>query len=62
MLELQTTVYLKMGKYEQCINDCDKAVERGMELHSDFKTIAQALIRKGTAYVKMAKVLKIISQ
>ena len=29
-----------------------------MELHSDFKMIAQALTRKGTAYVKMAKCSK----
>jgi stress-induced-phosphoprotein 1 len=35
--------------------DCDKAVERGRELHSDYKMIAKALTRKGTAYVKMAK-------
>ena len=42
-------------QYEESISDCNKAVERGRELHSDFKTIAKALTRKGTAYVKMAK-------
>lgn len=54
----RAAVYLEMGKYEECINDCDKAVERGRELHSDFKMIARALTRKGTAYVKMAKCSK----
>ncbi|KAJ8764191.1 hypothetical protein K2173_005371 [Erythroxylum novogranatense] len=51
-------VYLEMGKYEECIDDCDKAVERGRELRSDFKMIARALTRKGTALAKMAKCSK----
>lgn len=42
-------------QYEECIKDCDKAVERGRELRSDYKMIARALTRKGTALVKMAK-------
>jgi len=49
---------LEMGQYEECIKDCDKAVERGRELRSDFKMIAKALTRKGTALVKMAKCSK----
>ncbi|KAH9721425.1 Hsp70-Hsp90 organizing protein 3 [Citrus sinensis] len=48
----RAAVYLEMGK------DCDKAVERGRELRSDFKMIARALTRKGTALVKMAKCSK----
>ncbi|KAF8413015.1 hypothetical protein HHK36_000989 [Tetracentron sinense] len=51
----RAAVYLEMGKYEECIKDCDKAVERGREIRSDFKMIARALTRKGTALVKMAK-------
>lgn len=51
----RAATYLEMGKYEECIKDCDKAVERGRELRSDFKMIAKALTRKGTALVKMAK-------
>ncbi|EPS65293.1 hypothetical protein M569_09477 [Genlisea aurea] len=51
----RAAVYLEMGKYEDCIEDCDKAVERGRELRSDFKMIARALTRKGTALVKLAK-------
>ncbi|GLU05623.1 hypothetical protein SLE2022_227150 [Rubroshorea leprosula] len=54
----RAAVYLEMGKYEECIKDCDLAVERGRELRSDFKMIARALTRKGTALVKMAKCSK----
>ncbi|XP_010933724.1 hsp70-Hsp90 organizing protein 1 [Elaeis guineensis] len=54
----RAAVYLEMGKYEDCIKDCDEAVERGRQLHSDFKMIAKALTRKGTALVKLAKCSK----
>ncbi|PIA50108.1 hypothetical protein AQUCO_01300684v1 [Aquilegia coerulea] len=54
----RAAVYLEMGKYEECIKDCDKAVERGRELRADFKMVARALTRKGTAFVKMAKASK----
>ncbi|CAJ1928335.1 unnamed protein product [Sphenostylis stenocarpa] len=54
----RAAVYLEMGKYDECIKDCDTAVERGRELRSDFKMIARALTRKGTALVKMAKCSK----
>ncbi|KAK6158017.1 hypothetical protein DH2020_005331 [Rehmannia glutinosa] len=54
----RAAVYLEMGKYEDCIKDCDKAVERGRELRSDFKMVARALTRKGSALVKMAKCSK----
>ncbi|CAA2995299.1 hsp70-Hsp90 organizing 3-like [Olea europaea subsp. europaea] len=46
------------SEYEDCIKDCDKAVERGRELRSDFKMIARALTRKGSALVKVAKCSK----
>lgn len=51
----RAAVYLEMGKYEECIKDCDTAVERGRELRSDYKMIARALTRKGTALAKLAK-------
>lgn len=47
-----------LPQYEECIKDCDKAVERGRELRSDYKMVARALTRKGTALVKMAKCSK----
>ncbi|CAM6084741.1 unnamed protein product [Calypogeia fissa] len=54
----RAAVYLEMGQYEEAIKDCDAAVERGREVRADFKIIARALTRKGTAYVKMAKTSK----
>ncbi|CAL5069118.1 unnamed protein product [Urochloa decumbens] len=54
----RAAVYLEMGKYDECIKDCDKAVERGRELHADFKMISRALTRKGTALAKLAKTSK----
>ncbi|KAE8725335.1 Hsp70-Hsp90 organizing protein 1 [Hibiscus syriacus] len=54
----RAAVYLEMAKYEDCIKDCDKAVERGRELRADYKVIARALTRKGTALMKMAKCSK----
>ncbi|WZZ19138.1 hypothetical protein YC2023_112227 [Brassica napus] len=54
----RAAVYLQMEKYKECIEDCDKAVEKGIELGSDDKMIARVLTRKGTAFVKMAKCSK----
>ncbi|GJN21708.1 hypothetical protein PR202_gb09214 [Eleusine coracana subsp. coracana] len=45
-------------QYDECIKDCDKAVERGRELRADFKMISRALTRKGTALAKLAKCSK----
>ncbi|KAF8111123.1 hypothetical protein N665_0076s0119 [Sinapis alba] len=54
----RAAIYLQMGKYNECIEDCDKVVEKGTELGSDYKMLARALTRKGTAFVKMAKCSK----
>ncbi|CAA7029063.1 unnamed protein product [Microthlaspi erraticum] len=54
----RAAVYLETGKYNECIEDCEKAVERGRELRSDYKMVAKALTRKGTALTKMARCSK----
>ncbi|KAJ6341966.1 hypothetical protein OIU78_009997 [Salix suchowensis] len=54
----RAAVYLEMGKNDECIKDCDTAVERGRELRSDYKMIARALTRKGTALAKTARCSK----
>ncbi|KAJ4896810.1 Hsp70-Hsp90 organizing protein 1 [Raphanus sativus] len=57
----RAALYLQMEKYKECIEDCDKVVERGRELGSDDKNkivVARTLTRKGTAFVKMAKCSK----
>ncbi|KAI5013959.1 hypothetical protein ZWY2020_055349 [Hordeum vulgare] len=51
----RAAVYLEMGQYDDCIKDCDTAVERGRELRADFKMVSRALTRKGTALAKLAK-------
>lgn len=48
----RAAVYLEMGQLDKCIEDCDAAVDRGRELRSDYKLIARAMTRKGTALVK----------
>ncbi|KAK8250569.1 hypothetical protein HDK77DRAFT_461272 [Phyllosticta capitalensis] len=40
------------GDYDGCIETCKKAVEHGREVFADFKLIAKALGRIGTAYEK----------
>jgi stress-induced-phosphoprotein 1 len=54
----RAAVYIEMGKFDECIKDCDKAVDRGRELRADFKMIARALTRKGTALAKLARCSK----
>ena len=48
-------MHFEKGDHEECIKDCDAAVERGRELRADYKTIAKALTRKGTSLVKQGK-------
>lgn len=51
----RAAVYFEKRDYEQCIKDCDRAVERGRELRLDYKLIGKALTRKGNALVKQEK-------
>lgn len=48
----KSAVYFEMGDYEQCIKTCEKAVDLGRDLHSDYKLIAKALARIGHCYEK----------
>ncbi|KAJ0250523.1 STI1 domain-containing protein [Hirschfeldia incana] len=55
----RAAVYLLIEKYKECIEDCDKVVEKAREVGLDDKmAVAKALTRKGTAFVKMAKCAK----
>jgi stress-induced-phosphoprotein 1 len=45
--------YFEKGDYEKCIEACRKAVDEGREVLADFKLIAKAFSRIGTAYEKL---------
>ena len=45
----RAAVRFEMGDLDACIADSDLALERGREVRADFKMIARALSRKGTA-------------
>lgn len=48
----RAAVYFEMGRFDECIADCDDAVEKGPSLRADYKMIARALTRKGNALRK----------
>jgi stress-induced-phosphoprotein 1 len=48
----EAATYFEMGRYEECIATCEKAVEVGREQRADFKLIAKAFGRIGNAYAK----------
>lgn len=47
-----SAVQFEQGKYKECIETCEKAVEEGRGLRADYKVIAKALGRIGSAYEK----------
>lgn len=51
----RAAVHFEKGDYDAAIADCDKAVERGRELRTDYSLIARALARKANSLVKLGK-------
>ncbi|KDE03759.1 hypothetical protein MVLG_05763 [Microbotryum lychnidis-dioicae p1A1 Lamole] len=45
-------VYFEQADYDKCIQTCEKAVDEGRDMRADYKLIAKAFGRIGTAYLK----------
>lgn len=52
--------YFEKGDFEACIKACTQAVEEGREIYADFKLIAKAYARIGSAYEKQGDMDKAI--
>jgi stress-induced-phosphoprotein 1 len=49
----RTAVNFQIGKYEECIKDCEEAISVGREHRASFSLIARALVRIGNAHYKL---------
>jgi stress-induced-phosphoprotein 1 len=49
----KAAAYFEEGKYQECIDECKKAVDIGRENQADYKVIAKAMARIGNAYIKL---------
>jgi stress-induced-phosphoprotein 1 len=51
----KAAVFFERAEYDECIETCDTAIEKGRELRVDYKVVARAMTRKGNALVKQDK-------
>ena len=58
----KAAVNFEKQDYEECIKNCDDAVEKGRELRVDYKLVARAMTRKGNALVKQGNLEAAIEQ
>ncbi|KAK0327514.1 Hsp90 cochaperone [Friedmanniomyces endolithicus] len=49
----RSAAQFEKGDYQACVDDCKQAIEYGREVLADFKLIAKAFGRMGSAYEKM---------
>ncbi|KAJ3123090.1 Hsp90 cochaperone, partial [Physocladia obscura] len=54
VLTNKSAVQFEMGDFDACIKTCDNAVEKGREQRADYKLIAKAFARMGSAYQKLS--------
>ncbi|KAF8944367.1 Hsp90 cochaperone [Haplosporangium gracile] len=55
ILTNKAAVYFEMGNFDECIKTCEEAIDVGREHRADYKLIAKALGRIGSAYAKQNK-------
>jgi stress-induced-phosphoprotein 1 len=53
VLSNKAAVLFEMENFEDCIETCKQAVDKGRDLRADYKLIGRALGRIGSAYVKL---------
>jgi len=51
----KAAVFFETQKYEECIQTCDEAIEKGKTYKTDTKNLAKAFARKGSALQKLEK-------
>ncbi|XP_058947745.1 stress-induced-phosphoprotein 1-like [Pocillopora verrucosa] len=56
----RAAVYFEQGRYDECIEQCHKAIQVGREGKVDYKLIAKAFGRIGNAYSKQEKLKEAI--
>ena len=57
----KAAVKFEQGKYDECIKDCEEAIEKGRSLRADYKLIARAMTRIGNSQVKLGMLEEAIS-
>ncbi|DAZ92496.1 TPA: hypothetical protein N0F65_012726 [Lagenidium giganteum] len=53
----RAAVHLEQGQYDECIEDCKKAIEVGRENRADYALVAKAYVRIGNAHLKKGDTL-----
>jgi len=56
----KAAVYFELAKYDECIKECEEAIEHGRKIYADYKLIARAFARVGNAYAKQDKLKEAI--
>jgi stress-induced-phosphoprotein 1 len=54
ILTNRAAVYFEQSRFDECIQQCTDAVDRGRELRADFKLIAKAYARMANAHLKQS--------
>lgn len=54
----KAAVYFERKEYEQCVKECEKAIEVGRENRADFKQLAKAYSRMAGAYYRLKDLYK----